>query len=104
MAMGDYLIRAVEALDVGLEVASPRDPAQRGSQVAFRHPAGYAIVQALIAENVIGDFREPDILRFGFSPLYNRFRDLETMVAKLEGIVKEGRFLKPEFNERKVVT
>ena len=55
-----------------VRLASPRDPAQRGSHVVFAHPEGYAVMQALIARGVIGDFRAPDLMRFGFAPLYNR--------------------------------
>ncbi len=57
-----------------VRLASPRDPAQRGSHVVFAHPEGYAVMQALIARGVIGDFRAPDLMRFGFAPLYNSYR------------------------------
>ena len=53
-----------------MALASPRDPDARGSQISFRHPEGYAVMQALIARGVVGDFRAPDILRFGITPLY----------------------------------
>ena len=75
-ALSQLFIDEVEAR-CGDEVrlASPRDPAQRGSHVSFAHPEGYAVMQALIARGVIGDFRAPDLMRFGFAPLYNRFED-----------------------------
>ncbi len=71
-ALCDLMIARVEARCPSLKLASPRDAARRGSQVSFRHENGYAIMQALIARGVIGDFRAPDILRFGMTPLYTR--------------------------------
>ncbi len=68
--LSELFIAEVEARCPELELASPRDPLARGSQVSFRFPEGYAVMQALIARGVIGDFRAPDILRFGFTPLY----------------------------------
>ena len=65
----------------GLTLASPHSAAERGSQVSFRHPEGYPIMQALIARGVIGDFRAPDILRFGFAPLYVSFGFLPFLVS-----------------------
>jgi kynureninase len=70
LELTDAFIAGVEAACPDLDLATPRDPARRGSQVSFRHPEGYAIMQALIARGVIGDFRAPDILRFGFTPLF----------------------------------
>ena len=70
IALIDLFIREVEARCPELTLASPRDGSVRGSQVSFRHRAGYAIMQALIASGVIGDFRAPDAIRFGFTPLY----------------------------------
>ena len=76
-ALSQLFIDEVEAR-CGSEVrlASPRDPAERGSHVVFAHPQGYAVMQALIARGVIGDFRAPNLMRFGFAPLYNRFADI----------------------------
>jgi kynureninase len=70
IGLSERFVVEVEARCPDLTLASPRDPHARGSQVSFRHPDGYAIVQALIARGVVGDFRAPDILRFGFTPLY----------------------------------
>jgi Kynureninase len=67
IALADLFIRDAEARCPELVLASPRDGNQRGSQVSFRHPNGYAIMQALIARGVIGDFRAPDAIRFGFT-------------------------------------
>ncbi len=88
----------------GLELASPRDPARRGSQVALRHPEGYAIMQALIASGVVGDFRAPDLLRFGFAPAYVRYVDVWDAVATLRDIMESGRWDRAEFRMRARVT
>ncbi|MCB1854789.1 MAG: kynureninase [Halieaceae bacterium] len=88
----------------GIEVASPRDAHRRGSQVALRHPGGYAIVQALIARGVVGDFRAPDTLRFGFAPLYTRYTDVWQAVESLVQIMLSGEWQREEFNRRGMVT
>ncbi|GAB4119008.1 MAG: kynureninase [Rubrivivax sp.] len=89
----------------GLPVVSPRDDAQRGSQVCLAHPeAGYAIVQALIARGVIGDFRAPDILRFGFTPLYLRFVDVWDAVEHLAQVLDGGEWREARFHRRGAVT
>lgn len=88
----------------GLRLVSPRDPDRRGSQVAFAHPEGYSIVQALIADKVIGDFRAPDILRFGFAPLYIRFVDVWDAVDRLKTVLDEQRWQQPQFQARSAVT
>jgi kynureninase len=87
-----------------LNLRSPRDADLRGSQLAFAHPDGYALMQALIAEGVVGDFREPDLLRFGFTPLYLRFVDVFDAVDTLRRVMAEGRFRAPEFRRRARVT
>lgn len=76
-----------ELVSRGFRVASHRDSASRGSHVALAHPHGYAIVQALIARNIIGDFRRPDVLRFGFAPLYNSAADVVLLVEALIDII-----------------
>ncbi len=68
----------------GFELVSPEEASRRGSQVSYRHPDGYAIMQALIAGDVIGDFRAPDILRFGLAPAYIRHADVWDAVAALQ--------------------
>jgi kynureninase len=89
----------------GLTLASPREDALRGSQVCFAHAqAGYPIMQALIARNVIGDFRAPDILRFGFTPLYTRFVDVWDAVEQLKQVLDTGEWREPRFNQRAAVT
>ncbi|PZQ96896.1 MAG: kynureninase [Cereibacter sphaeroides] len=97
-------IKAVEAACPTLTLASPRDPALRGSQVSFRHPEGYAIMQALIAAGVIGDFRAPDILRFGFTPLYTSMDDVNRAAEILGGIMARNIWDRPEYKKRARVT
>ncbi|MDB5819117.1 MAG: kynureninase [Rhizobacter sp.] len=107
VALGDLFMRLVEQRcdGLGLMLASPRDSAQRGSQVSFSHPtAGYPIMQALIERGVIGDFRAPDILRFGFTPLYSRFVDVWDAVDHLEAVLKSGEWQEARFNQRAAVT
>jgi kynureninase len=105
VVLGDLFIAAVEqeCAGHGLTLASP-PAAQRGSQVSLIHPHGYAIMQALIARGVIGDFRAPDILRFGFTPLYTRYVDIWDAVAVLRDIMAEGSWDRPEFHARAAVT
>ncbi|MFY0692094.1 MAG: kynureninase [Paracoccaceae bacterium] len=87
--LSDLFISRVEADCPELTLVSPRDPAMRGSQVAFAHPEGYAIMQALIAHGVIGDFRAPDILRFGITPLYTGPHDIIRAASTLHKVMEE---------------
>ncbi len=100
----DLFIAEVEARCPGLKLATPRAHAERGSQVSFTHPEGYAIMQALIAEGVIGDFRAPVTLRFGFTPLYIGPDEVRRAVDILAGIMDERRWDRPEFKARARVT
>ncbi len=79
-----------ECAGLGLRLLTPRDAALRGSQVAFAHPDGYAIMQALIARGVIGDFRAPDVMRFGMAPLYVRYVDVWDAVMVLGEVLRVG--------------
>jgi kynureninase len=89
----------------GLSLVSPRQDALRGSQVCFAHPThGYAIVQALIHRGVVGDFRAPDILRFGFTPLYTRYADVWHAVEQLREVLESGEWREERFNQRAAVT
>jgi len=89
----------------GLSLVTPRDDAVRGSQICFARDEGaYAIVQALIARGVIGDFRAPDILRFGFTPLYTRFVDVWDAVEHLLQVLESGQWREARFNRRATVT
>ena len=87
-----------------LNLVSPRESAERGSQVSFSHPDGYAVMQALIARGVIGDFRAPDIMRFGIAPLYTRYVDVFDAVAHLRDVLETGEWKKPEFRVHQAVT
>jgi kynureninase len=93
-----------ECAGLGLALASPREAAQRGSQVSFEHANGYAVMQALIARGVIGDYREPGILRFGFAPLYTRYADAWDAVAILRDILVTRAWDTPRFHQRNAVT
>jgi kynureninase len=102
--MGDLFLRLSEEQGLALEPACPRDSEKRGSQVSLRHPEGYPVMQALVAENVIGDFRAPDLLRFGFTPLYLRYVDVWDAVLVLKRVLETGSFRRPEFQSRQLVT
>lgn len=106
LALTDCFIAAVEqeARGLGLTLLSPREPSRRGSQVSFRHPSGYPVMQALISRGIIGDFRAPDILRFGFAPLYTRFVDAWDAAAALAELLRTRGWDRPEFHRRAVVT
>ncbi len=89
----------------GLTLVTPRQHALRGSQVCLSRDAGpYAIVQALIARGVIGDYRAPDILRFGFTPLYLGFEDVWNAVEQLRQVLDTAEWQRPEFNQKHAVT
>ena len=105
-ALGDLFIALVEQEcgAHGFTLAAPRDAALRGSQVSFAHPEGYAIMQALIARGVIGDFRAPDLIRFGFAPLYNGYAEIWDAVAILREIMETAAWDRPELKTRAAVT
>ncbi|NNM75737.1 kynureninase [Sphingomonas sp. ID1715] len=88
----------------GFRLASPLDPALRGSQVSYAHLHGYEIVQALKAADVIGDFRAPDILRFGLTPLYLRYADIVEAVERIREVCVTRAWDRPEYRERAAVT
>lgn len=88
----------------GLALTGPREMAERGLHVSFAHPDGYALVQALIDRGVIGDFRDPDIARFGFSPLYLSHADVWDAVEILREVLETRAFERPEFRARAAVT
>jgi kynureninase len=89
----------------GLGLVTPPEQALRGSQISYaRDEGGYAIVQALIARGVVGDFRAPDILRFGFTPLYTRFVDVWDAVEHLREVLESGQWREQRFNRKAAVT
>lgn len=104
-ALTQFFIDEIEAR-CGTEVrlASPRDPVQRGSHVSFAHANGYAVMQALIARGVIGDFRAPDLLRFGFAPLYNSYEDARWAADALAEILRQRAWDQEQFLNRQKVT
>jgi len=107
IALTEVFIALVEArcADHGLSLVTPREAHARGSQASFAHATGgYPIMQALIARGVIGDFRAPDILRFGFTPLYSRFVDAWDAVSRLEQVLTSREWHDPRFAVRAVVT
>jgi kynureninase len=106
VALTDLFIRLVEArcAGLGLTLGSPRDSSRRGSQVSFAHDNAYAVMQALIERGVIGDFRAPETVRFGFTPLYTSFEDVWNAVGILEDILRSGAWQEPRFAVRSAVT
>ena len=106
MALGDLFIKRVEETcrDLGLEVLSPRDAELRGSQVSLRHKEAYRVMRALIDRGVIGDFRTPDLMRFGFAPLYTRYVEVFDAVALLRDVLTSRAWDRPEYANRLPVT
>ncbi|MBV9891112.1 MAG: aminotransferase class V-fold PLP-dependent enzyme, partial [Rhizobacter sp.] len=121
IALVELFIALVEARcgGLGLELVTPRDPAARGSQASFAHAEGWRVMQALIARNVVGDFRagqprapgapgdaalDADLLRFGFTPLYTRFVDAWDAAEQLRDVLASEAFRDPRFGQRAKVT
>lgn len=100
----DLFIAEIEANCPMLTLASPRNGTERGSQVSFRFNEGYAAMQALIARGVIGDFRAPDIMRFGFTPLYIDEADVRSAAAIITDVMTQGLWDQPEYKIRAKVT
>jgi kynureninase len=105
VALTELFIHGVASMcGDAMELLSPRDPADRGSQVSLRHADGYGVIQALAAAGVIGDFRAPDICRFGFTPLYTRYVDVFDTVERLSRVIESGAYREPRYNVRATVT
>ena len=105
LSLTDYFIDLVDARLGGLfEVITPRERERRGSQVSLRHEQAYGVVQALVGRGVVGDFRTPDIARFGFAPLYVRHVDVYDAVHHLVEVMETGEFARPSYATRDPVT
>lgn len=106
LALTDLFIALVESRCAahGLELITPREHTRRGSHVSFEHPEGYAVIQALIARGVIGDYREPRIMRFGFTPLYTSFTEVWDAVEILGEILDKRTWDQAQFKVRNSVT
>ncbi|WP_174411513.1 hypothetical protein [Intrasporangium calvum] len=104
LSLTSTFLDALHALAVDLPVATPLAPERRGSQLSLRHPDAFAVVQALIARGVIGDYREPDIVRLGFAPLYVTHVDAVAAAADLRAVLDGHEFERAEFACRGAVT
>ena len=103
--LSQLFIEEVEARCASeVRLASPREPDRRGSHVSFAHPNGYAVMQALIERGVIGDFRAPDLMRFGFAPLYNRYEEAWRAAEAIGEVLAGREWDQPRFRERRKVT
>ena len=104
VALTEAFVALAERRCPGLALASPRDPAERGSQVSFRHEHAYPIVRALIERGVVGDFRAPDVARFGFAPLYLRHVDVWDAVETMAVVLSSRAWDDPRHRARGAVT
>lgn len=103
-ALSEFFLECLADHGVSLDLVSPKQSGERGSQLSFRHAEAYAICQALIARGVIGDFRDPDMLRLGFAPAYVRFEDMAEAARHLAEVLDEEEWRREEFRERATVT
>jgi kynureninase len=99
-AKADALFELFVSHMPALEVLTPREAGKRGTQLSLRHREAYAVMQALIARGVIGDFRQPDIMRFGLTPLYLRYADVWRAADILREVIETGAWDRPEFKRR----
>ncbi|MCC5947472.1 MAG: kynureninase [Nitriliruptoraceae bacterium] len=104
MALTERFITLADAALDGVEVLTPREAHRRGAQVSLRHPQAYAVTQALIEHEVIGDHRPPDVVRFGFAPLYVRHVDVVHAVARFAEVLRTAAWDHPRFHARRTVT
>jgi kynureninase len=104
LALTELFMARIGELLPDLDIVTPRKPSLRGSQVAIAFDHGYSVVQAMIERGVIGDFREPDIMRFGFAPFYLRFADVWDAAEILAACVRAEVWREPRFNRRLAVT
>lgn len=104
VALGDLFLDLVRRRCPEVGIVCPLDGRRRGSQIAVAHPEGYAVVQALAERGVVGDFRPPDVMRFGLAPLYLRYADVWDAAAALAEILETRAWDEPRFREREKVT
>ncbi|MEP3052340.1 MAG: kynureninase [Erythrobacter sp.] len=104
IALSEFFLECLSRFEISLDLACPADSSQRGSQVAFFHKNAFGICQALIARGVIGDFRDPDILRLGFAPAYLRFEDMAIAATQLRQVLDGEKWRLAKFNRRPKVT
>ncbi len=104
VSLTGFFLECLDELGPDLEVVTPRDPSRRGSQVSLRHTEAYAVVQALIARGVVGDFREPDVIRLGFAPMYLTHADVLRAAEHLHAVLEGHEHERPEFATRATVT
>jgi kynureninase len=103
-ALSEFFLECLMALNVGTDLVSPPQSSARGSQLSFRHPEAYAVCQALIARGVIGDFRDPDVLRLGFAPAYLSFANLAAAARHLAEVLASGEWQNAVYRSRTAVT
>jgi kynureninase len=104
LSLTGFFVECLDGLGHGGAVVTPREDDRRGSQVAVRHPEAYAVVQALMARGVVGDFREPDLVRLGFAPLYVSHLDAARAAVALADVVDGQEYARDEFRARATVT
>jgi kynureninase len=106
IALGELFVELVMQCELAelLTLRSPAKPDERGSQLAWSHPAAYGLCQAWIEQGVTADFREPDLLRVGFSPLYSSFSDVWVAIERLRAVVSQGAHLDPRWQQKNRVT
>jgi len=106
LALTNLFMQLIQPIcsEFALSIITPRAEAERGSHVAVSFAHGYEAMQALIARGIIGDFRAPDIMRFGFTPLYLRYRDVFDAAAALHDVLRTGAWCDPRFAVRSAVT
>ncbi|MCK0127094.1 kynureninase [Erythrobacter sp. F6033] len=103
-ALSEFFLDCLGEHSLELDLVSPSESGARGSQLSVRHENAYALCQALIARGVIGDFRDPDILRLGFAPAYLRFEDMAEAARHLAEVIQSGEWQRDEFSQRAAVT
>jgi len=104
LSLTRFFVDCLDALGHGETVVTPREDDRRGSQVAVSHPEAYAVVQALMTRGVVGDFREPDLVRLGFAPLYVSHLDAAEAAVALSEVVEHQEYARDEFRSRATVT